>query len=93
MDRIDNVVIQLLDFLEAVLRIILAGLAAIEIWARTQLAGLGVPPGISVIILIAIALLLIVAALRLLGPIVYILVMVFIVLLMVHALMPVVIQH
>lgn len=93
MTRVDQVVIQLLDFIESVVRLILAGLAAIEIWARTQLAGLGVPPGISVIILIAIALLLIVAALRLLGPIVYVVVMVFIVLLMVHALMPAMVQH
>ena len=90
--RIDQIVIQLLDFFEEVLRVILAGLAAIEIWARTQLASLGVPPGISVVILVAIALLLIVAALRLLGPVVYILVMVFIALLMIHAMMPVMVQ-
>lgn len=92
MSRIDQIVIQLLDFFEEVLRVILAGLAAIEIWARTQLASLGVPPGISVVILVAIALLLIVAALRLLGPVVYILVMVFIALLMIHAMMPVMVQ-
>ena len=92
MGSVDQVIIQLLNFLEVVARVILAGLAAIETWAETQLASLGVPPGISVIILIAIALLLIVAALRLLGPIVYVLVMVFIVLLMVHALMPAIIH-
>jgi hypothetical protein len=93
MSRIDHIVIQLLDAIESLMRIILAGLAAAEIWVRTQLGYFGVPPGISVVILIAIALLLIVAALRLLGPIVYIVVMVFMVLLMLHALMPITVQH
>lgn len=92
MDRVDQIVIQLLDVIEEIVRLILAGLAAIEIWARTQLGSLGVPPGISVIILIAIALLLIVAALRLLGPIVYVVVIVFLVLLMLHTLMPVIVR-
>ena len=93
MSRSDHIVTQLLDAIESVVRIILAGLAAIEIWVRTQLGYLGVPPGISVVILIAAALLLIVAALRLFGPIVYIVVTVFIVLLMIHAMMPIIVQH
>ena len=93
MDRVDQIVIQLLNLIEQIVSLILAGLAAIEIWARTQLASLGIPPGISVIILIAIALLLIVGAIRLLGPIVYVVVVVFIVLLMLHTLMPVIVQH
>lgn len=93
MDRVDQIVIQLLNLIEQIVTLILAGLAAIEIWARTQLANLGVPPGISVVILIAIALLLIVGAIRLLGPIVYVVVIVFIVLLMLHTLVPVIAQH
>ena len=93
MNEIDHIVVQLLDVIESLVRLVLAGLAAIEIWVRAQLAHLGVPPGISVIILLAVALVLIVAALRLFGSIAYVIVTVFIVLLVLHALMPVVVQH
>ena len=58
MNQIDHIVVQLLDVIESLVRLVLAGLAAIEIWVRAQLAHLGVPPGISVIILLAVALVL-----------------------------------
>jgi hypothetical protein len=93
MNQLDHIIIELLDVIETGVRLILAGLAAIEIWVRTQLVHLGVPPGISVVILLAVALLLIVGALRLFGSIAYVVVTVFIVLLVLHALMPVVLQH
>ncbi|HEY6433542.1 MAG TPA: hypothetical protein VIZ17_16295 [Acetobacteraceae bacterium] len=89
MNQFDNVVVQLLDAIKAFVDLILAGLAAIEMWARTQLVHVGVPPGITVIILILIALLLIVAALRLFGGIAQIIVVLFLLLLAVHALMPI----
>jgi hypothetical protein len=90
MDQVDAVITRLLEIIKSFVDLVLAGLAAIEMWVRTQLIQLGVPPAISLIILIALALLLIVAALRLFGGIVYAIVIIFLILLAIHALMPVV---
>ncbi len=89
MNQFDNVVVQLLDAIKAFVDLILAGLAWIEMWVRTQLIHLGVPPGIAVVILILLALVLIVGALRLFGGIAQIIVVLFLLLLAVHALLPI----
>jgi hypothetical protein len=89
MERVDQAITKLLALIRDLVDLGLSGLAAIEVWLRGQLAGLGVAPPIQTIILIAIAVVLIVATLRLFGGILRAAVVIFLVLLALHALMPV----
>jgi hypothetical protein len=89
LDRVNQAITELLALIRSLVDLILGGLAAIETWLRGQLAGLGVAGPIQTIILLAVALLLIVAALRLFGGVLRAIVVIFLILLALHALMPV----
>ena len=89
MDRVDQAIAKLLALIRSLVDVILSGLAAIEVWLRDQLAGLGVAPPIQTIILIAVAVVLIAVTLRLFGGVLRAVVVIFLVLLALHALIPV----
>jgi len=89
MQRIDQAITTLLALIRSLVDLVLSGLAAIEVWLRGQLAGLGVAPPIQTIILIAIAVVLIAVTLRLFGGVLRAVVVIFLVLLALHALIPV----
>ena len=90
LERVNQAITELLALIRRLVDLVLSGLAAIEIWFRHQLAGLGVAGPIQTIILIAIAVVLIAVALRLFGGVLRAVVVIFLVLLALHALLPVV---
>ena len=89
MDRVDQAITKLLALIKSLVDLVLGALAAIEVWLRGQLAGLGVAPRIQTIILIAVAVVLIAVTLRLFGGVLRAVVVIFLALLALHALMPV----
>jgi hypothetical protein len=68
----------------------LQALVAVETWLRTQLGLLGAPPPVQTAILIAVALILLLAAFRLFGGLIRVAVIIVVVLIAIHALMPVI---
>jgi hypothetical protein len=89
MGRVDQAITNLLALIRELVDLVLSGLAAIEVWVRHELAGLGVAPPIQTIILIAIAVVLIAVTLRLFGGVLRAVVAIFLVLLALHVLIPV----
>jgi hypothetical protein len=89
MGRVDQAITKLLALIKSLVDLVLSALAAIEVWLRGQLAGVGVAPPIQTIILIAVAVVLIAVTLRLFGGVLRAVVVIFLVLLALHALMPV----
>ncbi len=89
MERVDQAISKLLALIRSLVDLVLSGLAAIEMWLRGQLAGLGVAPSIQTIILIAVAVVLIAVTLRLFGGVLRAVVVTFLVLLALHTLIPV----
>jgi hypothetical protein len=90
LERVNQAITELLVLIRRLVDLALSGLAAIEVWFRHQLTGLGVVGPIQTIILIAIAVVLIAVALRLFGGVLRAVVVIFLVLLALHALLPVV---
>jgi hypothetical protein len=70
--------------------LVLQALVAVETWLRSQLTMLGAPPPVQTAILVAVALILILAAFRLFGGLIRIAVIIVVVLIAIHALMPVI---
>jgi hypothetical protein len=70
--------------------LVLAGLVALELWLRDGLTQLDVPRPIQTVLLVAMAALLIVAALRLFGGLIRVAVIVVLVLIAIHVLLPVI---
>jgi hypothetical protein len=89
MERVDQAITKLLALVRDLVDLVLGGLAAIEVWLRGQLAGLGVVRPIQTIILIAAAVVLIALTLRLFGGVLRAVVVIFLVLLALHTLIPV----
>jgi len=89
MERVDQAITKLLALIKSLVDLVLGALAAVEVWLRGQLAGLGVAPPIQTVILIAVAVVLIALALRLFGGVLRGVVVIFLILLALHALIPV----
>jgi hypothetical protein len=89
MDKVNRALSGLLHLIVSLLDLILAAIAAIEVWLRGQLALLGVPAQIQNVLLIAAAVILILAGLLLFGGLFRVLIVALLVLLAVHLLMPV----
>jgi hypothetical protein len=65
-------------------------LTALELWLRGELQRLGVPPTLQTLILLAVAVVLVLGTLRLLGGLVRVVVILILLLLAIHILMPVI---
>ena len=89
MERVHQAVTKLLALIRDLVDLVLGALAAIEVWLRGQLSGLGVARPIQTIILIAVAVVLIALTLRLFGGVLRAVVVIFLVLLALHTLIPV----
>jgi len=70
--------------------LMITGIVGIELWLRAQLAMFGLPPAIQTALLIALAAMLILAALRLFGGLIRVAVILVLMLILVHVLLPVV---
>jgi Flp pilus assembly protein TadB len=80
----------LLQFLRQFSVMIANLLTEFEFWLRDQLRGLGVPHTLQTVILLGVAVLLVVGALRLLGGLIRVVVVLLLVLLVIHLVMPVI---
>ncbi len=92
MDSFRQTIGSILALLIQIGDLIVAGIVAIEVWLRAQLERFGLPPVIQTTILVALAVLLIVASLRLFGGLVRVAAILILVLIAMHILMPV-LQH
>jgi hypothetical protein len=92
MDDVNRVLDSLLQLVVGLGDLIVNAIVAIELWLRVQLGTMGLSPQIQTVILIALAVLLILGALRLFGGLVRIAVVLILALIAVHILMPV-LQH
>jgi hypothetical protein len=88
MDQVNRAITGLLNALESLFRLVLAGFTGLEAWLRTQLVALGVPPRMETVILIAAAVALVLIALRAFGGLIRVLLVLFFVLLLLHLLLP-----
>ncbi len=70
--------------------LMITGIVGIELWLRAQLAMFGLPPAIQTALLIALAAMLILAALRLFSGLIRVAVILVLMLILVHVLLPVV---
>ena len=89
MDSFTNVVNSLLQLLIRLGNLIVGGIIAIEVWLRDQLAQFGLSPAIQTVIMLALAALLIMTALRLFGGLIRVAVVLVLILIAVHILLPV----
>jgi hypothetical protein len=88
MNEVRQVLNSLLELIIRLGDLIVGAIIAIELWLRSQLGILGVPPLIQTVLLIACAALLILAALRLFGGLARIAVILILALIAIHILMP-----
>ncbi len=88
MDQINRVITGLLNALESLFRLVLAGFGEAEAWLRAQLTLLGVPRQLGTVILVAAALALALIVWRAFGGLIRALLVLFLVLLLLHLLMP-----
>ncbi|WP_428491369.1 hypothetical protein [Rhodopila sp.] len=92
MNSVSNFVHSLLDLLVSLGNIVVAALVTVEVWLRAQLTQLGLPPPIQTAILVAVAVLLIIGALRLFGGLIRVAVVLVLILIAIHIALPV-LQH
>lgn len=88
MEKVDQAINALLALFASAADAVLAGLAAVEQWLRTQLTGLGVAPQIQTAIMIAVAILLLLLVLRVFGGVIRVVLVVFLILLALHVVLP-----
>jgi len=89
MDQVNSVLDSLLKLIISLGNIIVDAIVSIELWMRTQLTTMGLSPQLQTVVLVVLAIVLIVAALRLFGGLVRIAVILVLALIAVHILMPV----
>lgn len=89
MDKVREVLNSLLELVLSLGNVIVGGIIAIELWLRQQLGMAGVPEMIQTVILIVLAIVLILAALRLFGGLIRVAVVIVLALIAIHILMPV----
>jgi hypothetical protein len=89
MDSFTHAINALLQLLVHIGGLIIAGLIAVELWLRGQLATFGMSPGIQTTIMLMLAGVLILAALRLFGGLIRAIVVLVLILIIVHILLPV----
>ncbi len=92
MDSFRTVINTLLQLLLQLSDLVVAGIIAIELWLRAQLTQFGVAQPVQTIILLALAAVLIVAALRLFGGMIRVIVVLVLILIGIHIVMPL-LQH
>ena len=90
MDQVKDAVDALLRLLLRLLDIIFAGVGQVELWLRAELARMGVEQRLQSAILIAAAVVLLIAVLRVFGGLLRVLVALFLVFLAIHLLMPII---
>ena len=88
MDTVHQIVNAFLNLVLGLLDLVLHGLALLEVWLRGQLTALGVSAQIQPVILIAVAVIFLLAALRVMGGVIRLIVLIFLILLIIQILVP-----
>ena len=88
MDQVNSVLDSLLKLIISLGNIIVDAIVSIELWMRTQLTTMGLSPQLQTVVLVVLAIVLIVAALRLFGGLVRIAVILVLALIAVQILKP-----
>jgi hypothetical protein len=89
MDAFTNAINAVLRLLVQIGNLIVAGLVAFELWVRGQLAALGMAPSLQTVVMLSLAALLILAALRLFGGLIRAIVILVLILIAIHIVLPV----
>jgi hypothetical protein len=87
---VNNALQTLLNLLVQLGDLVMAGIVACELWLRGELTLLHVPRPIQTVLMVALAVLLIVAALRLFGGLIRVAVVVVLLLIALHVLLPII---
>jgi hypothetical protein len=91
-DSFKNVINSLLHLIIELGDVIVGWIVIIEMWLRAQLMQLGVAPQLQTVILLALAVVLILGALKLFGGLIRVAVVLVLILIAIHIMMPV-LQH
>jgi hypothetical protein len=89
MDAFTNAINSILQLLIQIGNLIVAGLVAFELWVRGQLAAVGMAPSLQTVVMLSLAALLILTALRLFGGLIRAIVILVLILIAIHILLPV----
>nr|WP_294507888.1 hypothetical protein [uncultured Rhodopila sp.] len=89
MDAFTNAINTVLQLLVQIGNLIVAGLVAVELWVRGQLAAAGMAPSLQTVVMVSLAALLILAALRLFGGLIRAIVILVLILIAIHIVLPV----
>lgn len=90
MNSFQHVINTLLQLLVHFGDLVTAAIVAIELWLRSELQQFGLPRSIQTVILVALAVLLIVGALRLFGGLIRVAVVLVLLLIAIHIMLPVI---
>jgi hypothetical protein len=89
-DNFTHVINTLLQLLIQLGNLIVAGIVAIELWLRAQLGQFGLSPDVQTAILVVLAVVLILGALRLFGGLIRVAVILVLLLIGIHILLPII---
>jgi hypothetical protein len=89
MDGFTKAINSVLQLLVQIGNLIVAGLIAFELWVRAQLAAVGMAPSLQTVVMLSLAALLILGALRLFGGLIRAIVILVLILIAIHILLPV----
>jgi hypothetical protein len=92
LDSFEHVINSLLQFLIRLGDVIVGGIVTLELWMRGQLSQFGLTPQVQTVIMVALAAVLILGALRLFGGLIRVAVVLVLILIALHIVMPV-LQH
>jgi hypothetical protein len=92
-DNFGHALDTLLQLLIRIGNLIVAGIVAIELWLRAGLRQFGLPPAMQTAILVVLAVILIVGALRLFGGLIRVAVVIVVLIIAIHILLPVLQQR
>jgi hypothetical protein len=91
-NSVRDIINSLLQFLIELGDIIVGAIVEVELWLRGQLSELGLPQPLQTAILVVLAIVLIVSALRLFGGLIRVAVVLVLILIAIHILLPI-LQH
>jgi hypothetical protein len=83
-----HVVNSLLQLILELGDLIVAGIVTIELWLRAQLSQLGLPQTVQTVLLLALAAVLIISALKMFGGLIRVAVVLVLILIAIHVIMP-----
>nr|WP_294522921.1 hypothetical protein [uncultured Rhodopila sp.] len=89
MDAFTNAINSILQLLLQIGNLIVAGLVAVELWVRGQLAAAGMAPSLQTVVMVSVAALLILGALRVFGGLIRVIVILVLILIAIHIVLPV----